>query len=297
MVGEEISALRQHIPKIDTRVAAIYRNTQAIIPEGKTVIETDDEVFFVSATKHIRSVMAELAGQEKPYRRIVVAGGGNIGFRLASCLENNYQVKVIELSKERCNFLATSLNCTVLEGSSSDQDLLMDEGIDHTDVFLAVTNNDAANIMSSMLAKRLGAGKVVTLINNPVYVDLMQGSVIDIAISPEQITTSSLLAHVRKGDTVKVHTLRRGAAEAMELVAHGDKRTSRIVGRAINDLDLPPGASIGALVRMTGKKPVVLMAHHDTVIEDGDHVIVFLVDKKHTNKVVQMFEPNLFFFQ
>lgn len=297
LVGQELSFLRQHMPTLETRVAAIYRRDRAITPEGSTVIEADDEVFFIAAKSDIRAVMSELRRLETPYKRIIIAGGGNIGFRLARSLESRYDVKLIEFHLDRCRYLSERLHRTiVLHGSASDQELLLEENIEDTDVFLALTNDDEANIMSSMLAKRLGARKVMTLINNPAYVDLVQGGEIDIAISPQQTTIGSLLTHVRRGDIVNVHSLRRGAAEAIEVIAHGDARTSKVVGRAIEDIDLPAGASIGAILRETDKGSEVLIAHDDTVVETGDHVIAFLVDKKHTKDIEQLFQVGFTFF-
>lgn len=297
LVGQELSFLRQHMPSLETRVAAIYRRDRAITPEGTTVIEADDEVFFIAAKSDIRAVMSELRRLETPYKRIIIAGGGNIGFRLARSLESRYDVKLIEFHLGRCRYLSERLHrAIVLHGSASDQELLLEENIEDTDVFLALTNDDEANIMSSMLAKRLGARKVMTLINNPAYVDLVQGGEIDIAISPHQTTIGSLLTHVRRGDIVNVHSLRRGAAEAIEVIAHGDARTSKVVGKAIEDIDLPAGASIGAILRETDKGSKVLIAHDDTVVETGDHVIAFLVDKKHTKDIEQLFQVGFTFF-
>ena len=299
MINERVSALKEHIPKVEVRVAAIYRKSEAIIPTGQTKIKEGDEVFFLAAKNNIPKVMSELADREKAYRKIIVAGGGNIGFRFAEAIEQDYMTKVIELNPDRCHFLADNLNNSiVLQGSSSDQDLLLEENIDNTDVFLALTNNDAANIISSMLAKKLGAGKVITLINNSVYVDMMQTSDLDIALSPAQITTGKLLTYVRKGDTVRVYSLRRGAAEAMEIIAHGDMNSSKVVGRKISEIPLPEGAVIGAVVRENaeGKEKVVLMGAGDTVIQDQDHVILFLSDKAHTRKVEQLFQVGLGFF-
>lgn len=297
MVGEAINRLKDHVPDVETRVAAIYRQNRPIIPEGDTTIQEGDEVFFIAARKHIRYIMRELADRQDAYKRIIVAGGGNIGFRLAAALEGDYQVKVIEMESNRCEYLAENLHRTiVLNGNASDQDLLLEEGIDSTDVFLALTNNDAANIISSMLAKRLGAGKIITLINNPVYVDLMQASEIDIAISPAQITTSALLSFVRRGDTLKVHSLRRGAAEAMEIVAHGDARVSKVVGRKVSEIKLPDGATIGAVVRQKDGDTEVLMATGELIIQDRDHLIIFLADKQDVRKIEQLFQVSVTFF-
>ncbi|MFT4862669.1 MAG: trk system potassium uptake protein TrkA [Pseudohongiellaceae bacterium] len=293
LVGQEIRLLRQHMPGVDTRVAAIFRKDRPIIPEGSTVIEADDEVFFVAAQKDIKACMGELRRLDKPYKRIMIAGGGNIGLRLAQNLEDRYQVKVIEHNAKRCSYLSETLEkAIVLNGEASQQDLLVDENIGDTDVFLALTNDDEANIMSSLLAKRLGAKKVMALINNPAYVDLVQGGEIDIAISPQQATIGSLLTHVRRGDVVNVHSLRRGAAEAMEAIAHGDAASSRVIGRAIEDIDLPEGTTIGAIVR----DKEVLIAHDATVVEPDDHVILFLVDRKRIPEVERLFQVGFSFF-
>ena len=293
LVGREIAVLRAHMPSVDTRVAAIFRRGSPIIPEGDTVIEADDEIFFIAAQKDIRAVMSELRRLDNPYKRIIIAGGGNIGARLAESIEDDFQVKIFERDINRCNWLARTLdNTIVLQGSASDRELLIEENIEDTDVFCALTNDDEANIMASMLAKRQGARTVMTLINNPAYVDLVQGGAIDIAISPQQTTIGALLTHVRRGDVVAVHSLRRGAAEALEAVAHGDKLSSKVVGKTIEEINLPPGTTIGAIVR----NDEVLIAHDDVVVESGDHVILFLVDKRRINEVERLFQVGLTFF-
>lgn len=287
LVGSELRTLYDHMPHADARVAAIYRRDQAIQPEGDTVIQVDDEVFFVAAKEHIRAVMSELRRLEKPYKRLIFAGGGNIGTRLAEALERNYRVKVIECIRDRCRHIAEELERTiVLQGDAADEELLIEENVENTDVFCAVTNDDEANILSAMLAKRLGAHKVMALINRSAYVDLVQTSPIDIAISPQQATIGSLLKHVRQGDVVEVHSLRRGAAEAIEAIAHGDKSTSRVVGRTIDAIDLPQGTNIGAIVR----EDRVIIAHHDTLIRSEDHVILFLQDKRRVTEVEELFK-------
>jgi trk system potassium uptake protein TrkA len=294
LVGHEIRELRNHLPGVDTRVAAIYRQDRPIPPEGNTVIESGDEVFFIAAKKHLRSVLSELRKLEKPVRRVMLAGGGNIGRRLAASLETKgYLVKLIDHNPDRSREVAEQLQKTiVLLGDAADEELLTQEGIDDTDVFCALTNDDEANILSAMLAKRLGAAKVMSLINRGSYVDLVQNAGnIDIAISPQQATIGSLLAHVRRGDVVAVHSLRRGAAEAIEAVAHGDENTSRVVGRAIEDIKLPRGVTMGAIVR--GDE--VLMAHHDTVIASDDHIILFLVDKRNIPEVEKLFQVSFGF--
>ena len=293
LVGQQLRQIRAHMPNVDTRVAAIFRRDRPITPRGDTVIEADDEVFFIAAKKDIRAVMGELRRIDETNKRIVIAGGGQIGERLAEAIESRYQVKIIEMNPARCRYLSDTLDSTVvLQGSASDRDLLLEEKIADADIFLALTNDDEANIMSSLLAKRLGAKKVMTIINNPAYVDLIQGGDIDIAISPRLATIGTLLAHVRRGDIVSVHSLRRGAAEAIEAIAHGDAKSSKVIGKAIENIALPPGATIGAIIR----DEEVLIAHDDTVIEAGDHVILFLVDKKHIRDVEKLFHVGLSFF-
>ncbi|MDA0687451.1 MAG: Trk system potassium transporter TrkA [Proteobacteria bacterium] len=293
LVGQEIRLIRQHMPGVDTRVAAIFRKDRAITPEGSTVIEADDEVFFVAAQNNIRACMGELRRLDRPYRRLIIAGGGKIGFRLAQNIEDRYQVKVIEQDAKRAAFISEQLDkAIVLNGEASQRELLIEESIEDTDVFLALTNDDEANIMSSLLAKRLGAKKVMAIINNPAYVDLVQGGDIDVAISPQLATIGSMLTHVRRGDVVNVHSLRRGAAEAMEAIAHGDKHSSKVVGKTVEEIDLPEGTTIGAVVR----DDEVLIAHDDTIIQTDDHVILFLTNRKHIPAVERLFEVDLTYF-
>ncbi len=292
LVGHELKTIREHIPKTQARVAAIFRRGRAIIPNGQTVIEADDEVFFIAAKENIRAVMSELRKLDKPIRRVIIAGGGNIGKRLAQALDHNYQVKIIEQNVERTRELSEELERTiVLLGDAADEELLFEENIENTDVFCAITNDDEANILSSMLAKRMGARKVMALINRTAYVDLVQSSIVDIAISPQQATIGSLLAHVRRGDVVVVHSLRRGACEAIEAVAHGDKSSSKVVGRALENIKLPKGTTICAIVR----NEEVIIAHHDTVVESGDHVILFLIDKSKVRDVEKLFQVGVTF--
>jgi trk system potassium uptake protein TrkA len=286
LVGQSLRELARHLPKVQVRVVAIYRDGRSVPPEGDTVLAEDDEVFFLAARDDIRRVMGEMRNADDPARRIVIAGGGNIGFRLAKTLEKHNQVKLIERDARRARKVSELLeNAIVLHGDAADEELLIEENIDSADVFAAMTNSEEANILSAMLAKRLGARKVMALINKPSYTELMESGSIDVAISPQTITIGSLLAYVRRGDVVRVHALRRGAAEALEAIVHGDERSSRVVGRMVSQIPLPEGASIGAIVR--GDQ--VLMAHHDTKVAADDHVILFLADRRHLEAVERLF--------
>jgi len=310
MVGHQLHEIRSHMPNIETRVAAIFRQDAPIIPRGRTVIEDGDEVFFIAAAENIRGVMRELRRMDKPIRRVMLGGGGNIGQRLAKALENQYTVKLIEFNRAHAERLAAELNhALVLAGDVTDEELLETENVGDMDVYCAVTNDDENNIMSSLLAKRMGARKVIALINRAAYVNLLQAGQIDIAISPAQAVIGTLLARVRRGDCVAVHSLRRGAAEALELIAHGDYQSSQVVGRRVEEINLPEGATIGAIVRTTERSKAgrvtrraaassdarVIIAHHDTIIEPDDHVIVFVVEKATVSKVEKLFQVGVGF--
>ena len=288
LIGRNLQKIWELMPETEAKMVALYRNNNSITLDEDTVIHANDEVFFLASTETAKALTTQLRETDKPYKRILLAGGGNIGFHLAKSLENSYQVKIIERNPERTKFLSESLDkAIVLQGDAADQDMLLEENIEKMDVFCALTDDDEANILSAMLAKRLGANKVMSLINRLSYVDLIESSSIDIAISPQQVTLGTLLAHVRKGDIVAVHSLRRGAAEAIEAVAHGDKKTSKVVGRKIEQIKLPTGATIGAIVRSDD----VIMAEADIKIEPEDHVVMFLADKtgvKETERIFQV---------
>ncbi|MFM7627838.1 MAG: Trk system potassium transporter TrkA [Gammaproteobacteria bacterium] len=286
LVGQQLRTLREHIADTEARVVAVYRGGRSIQPEGDTVIEEGDEVFFLAAKDDIRRFMAEIRREEKPARRVVIAGGGHIGLALARRLEKENQVKLIERDPKRARRVSEMLeSATVLEGDAADENLLVEENIDDCDVFVALTNSEEANILSAMLAKRVGAAKVMALINKPSYAELMENGSIDIALSPQTTTIGSLLTHVRRGDVVQVHSLRRGAAEALETIIHGDQRSSRVVGKRVEEIALPEGARIGCVVR--GDE--VFMAHHDTVIQADDHVVLFITDRRHVDQVERLF--------
>jgi trk system potassium uptake protein TrkA len=293
LVGHELKDLQKHLPGLDARVAAIFRRDRSIVPEGRTVIENDDEVFFIAATENIRAVMKEMRRADKSVRRVMIVGGGNIGRRLAASLEDDYEVKLIDRNKKNTEQLSRVLKSTlVLTGNGTDEELLLAENIEDMDVFCALTNDDEDNIMSSLLAKRLGARKVIALINRATYVDLLQGGEIDIALSPAQATIGPLLTHIRRGDMAVVHSLRRGAAEALEAVVHGDAKASRLVGRRIEQVELPEGVTIGAILR--GDQ--VIIAHHDTAIQAEDHLVLFVPNKRLIPKVEKLFQVGLGFF-
>ena len=311
LVGKQILSMREHLPPgVDARIVAIFRERMAVDPIGNTVIEAGDEVFLLAATEHIRPVLRELRRMQTPVRRIMIAGGGNIGARVAAALEREHEVKVIECDPRRAEAIATRFKDTlVLCGEATDENMLAQENIDEMDLFLALTNDDEDNIMAASLAKRLGCERVLALINRRAYADMVQGGPIDIGVSPAQISIGSLLAFVRHGDVARVHSLRRGAAEALELIVHGDRNNSKVVGRRIDELPVIKGAHIGAILRRGPPKEVlqdnlvvsasgdeVIIPHHDTVIEADDHVVVFCTHKAQIPQVEKLFQVGFGFF-
>ena len=310
MVQHAISELPALVPRLPMRIVAIYRrdalgHDRQIVCDGSTRIESGDELFVLAANEHVRGVLDALHRRDQPVRRVIVAGGGRVGLRLARQIARSCQVKLIEHGAQRCEYLSTELagQALVLHGDSTDEDLMEREGVQDVDMFLALTSDDEDNIMSCLLAKRMGARRVLALINRRAYADLLQGqgTQIDIAVSPAQTVIGELLAHVRRDDVAAVYSLRTGDAEALEAVARGDEKSSKVVGKRIEQLPLAPGAAIGALVRDgpgADLKPAreVIIAHHDTVIRSGDHVIVFLPRKRMVRQIEKLFQVGATFF-
>ncbi len=306
MVRHVISELPQLVPDVEMRFVAIYRTDEfgmdrQVVCDGTTGIEPGDEVFVLAATRDIRRVLDALRRRDDPVRRLMIAGGGRIGLRLAREIEGTCRIKVIEPNAVRCEYLTTQLagGTLVLQGDSTDEELLESENVQDCDLFLALTSDDEDNIMSCLLAKRMGARRVLSLINRRAYADLVQGTQIDIALSPSQTVIGELLAHVRRGDVEAVYSLRRGAAEALEAVARGDRKASRVVGRRIEELPLPAGAQIGAVVRREGEGDDaprrVIIPHHDTVIERDDHVVLFVPRKRMVRDIEKLFQVSATF--
>ncbi len=287
MAGKPISKLLDILPDIKMRVAAIFRDNEAIQATGREALQPGDEIFFLALTQHISKLVKVFRHAYKTYERILIAGGGNIGRQLAKRIETNHKIKIIEMDPKRARFIAEGLKkSVVLHGDAGDANLLQEENISKTDVFCAVTNDDEVNILSSMLAKRMGARKVISIIGKASHVELVRGTSIDLAISPAQITIGSLLTHIRKGDVVTVHSLRQGAAEAIEVIAHGDLTTSKVVGRHIEQIKLPASASVAAILR----NEHVLFSDKSLVIEPDDHLIIFISNQRDIMAVEKLFQ-------
>ena len=309
LVRHSLAEIPALVPAAQMRIVAIYRQDQALTDlDGRTRIEPGDEVFVLAATQDITTVLAALRERDHPVKRLMIAGGGKVGLRLARQVKDDLQVKIIETNRQRCDYLASQLpsEVLVLHGDSTDEELMGEENVQDMDLFVALTSDDEDNILACLLAKKMGARRVLALINRKAYAELVQGTQIDIAISPSQAVIGELLAYVRRGDVEAVHSLRRGAAEALEGIVRGDRKTCRMAGRRVEEIGLPPGAQVGAIVRGLHRpdgseagddaKPQVLMAHHDTVIEPNDHVIVFVPNKRMVRQVEKLFQVSATFF-
>jgi trk system potassium uptake protein TrkA len=316
LVQHSLSEIPQLVPGSDMRIVAIYRQDKPLAElTGTTRIEPGDEVFVLAATDRLRQVLGALRKMDRAVRRVMLAGGGKVGLRLARQLQGEVQIKVVETNRARCDYLASQLpaDVLILHGDSTDEELMGHENVQDMDLFLALTSDDEDNIMACLLAKRMGAKRVLALINRRAYADLVQGTTIDIALSPAHAVIGELLAYVRRGDVEQVHSLRRGAAEALEAVVRGDQATCRMAGRRIEEIPLPRGAQIGAIVRglpvpgeldLGDKRanreewaaPEVIIAHHDTVVQTGDRVIVFMPSKKQVREVEKLFQVSATFF-
>jgi len=262
----------------------------AITLEPETIIAKGDDILFIASPQAIHQVLVALGRYTHPNRRIIIAGGGHIGSTLAQTLESRYRIKVIDHSLHRANYLSSRLHkATVLQGDIADRDLLINENIEFTDVFCAVTNDDEANIMSCLQAKRLGARHAMTIVNRNAYVDLIDDSTIDHAISPQLITIGSILTKLRRGNMVKVHRLQNDEAEAIELVINGDEQSSQVIGRRLDQIELPPSCFIAAIVR--GQK--VFIANKEFVLAAEDHVIMLLLKKRYVKQIESLFQVNL----
>lgn len=288
LTGKKIKTLKERFVNGKTRVVAIFRNGEPLYINGESTIETGDEVFFVAPRQEVRRVLEELGKLEPPLKRIIIAGGGHVGKRLALALENNHQVKIIEANPRRAKKIANDLNKTiVLLGDCADEKLLKDESIESTDLFCAITDNDGVNIISASLAKSLGARKTICLLNHISYTKLLPGTSIDAVVLPNQETLGSILKHVRKGDVAEVSSLCGGTAEAIEAIAHHNGRDDSVVGKRVDSIKFPDGIVIGALIR----ENVVISIHHDTVFKEDDHVIMFAKDKKLIPYIEKSFQP------
>ncbi len=291
LAGKRLSEFKNHLPNVDVKVVALYRNRKTIPVTGSTIIEIGDDIFFLATPENMRFI-SELSKNQSRIENIMIAGGGNVGMTLATSLSKKFSTKIIEKDLLRSKFLSESLEDTVvLNDDISDESLLENEGIEDVDFFCSVTNDDQMNILSAKLAKDLGAHKSISIINKLSYRKLVSKE-IDVVVSPEDVTIGSILTSVRTSDVVKVHSLGFGEAEILEIIIHGDKNTSKVVDRKVSDLELPTGCKIGAIYRDGN----IILIHNDLTIESNDRLIIYLLHKKDFSKLAKLFQVSIGFF-
>lgn len=291
LAGKKLSEFKNHLPNVDVKVVALYRNRKTIPVNGSTIIEIGDDIFFLATPENMRFI-SELSKNQSRIENIMIAGGGNVGMTLATALSKKFSTKIIEKNLLRSKYLSESLEDTVvLNDDISDESLLENEGIEDVDFFCSVTNDDQMNILSAKLAKDLGANKSISIINKLSYRKLVSKE-IDVVVSPEDVTIGSILTSVRTSDVVKVHSLGFGEAEILEIIIHGDKNTSKVVDRKVSDLELPTGCKIGAIYRDGN----IILMHNDLTIKSNDRLIIYLLHKKDFSKLAKLFQVSIGFF-
>ena len=291
LAGKKLSEFKNHLPNVDVKVVALYRNRKTIPVNGSTIIEIGDDIFFLATPENMRFI-SELSKNQSRIENIMIAGGGNVGMTLATALSKKFSTKIIEKNLLRSKYLSESLEDTVvLNDDISDESLLENEGIEDVDFFCSVTNDDQMNILSAKLAKDLGANKSISIINKLSYRKLVSKE-IDVVVSPEDVTIGSILTSVRTSDVVKVHSLGFGEAEILEIIIHGDKNTSKAVDRKVSDLQLPTGCKIGAIYRDGN----IILMHNDLTIKSNDRLIIYLLHKKDFSKLAKLFQVGIGFF-
>jgi len=292
VINTPLRQLSELFPDLNIRVLAILRGDRQIIPDGDEQLLAGDEAYFIADESHLARAMAAFGHEEAAARRIVILGGGNIGLFLAEELERSQPhvtARVVEMNKARAEYVAQRLGRTiVLHGDGLDAEILQEANIGASETVVAVTNDDEGNVLASLLAKRYGCERAITLINKTAYTPLVGTLGIDAVVSPKSITVSSILQHIRRGRIKAVHSLREGFAEIIEAEA---METSSLVNIPIRDIRLPPGVIIGAVVR--GGE--VIIARSGTVIKPKDRVVV-IADVRVVRKVEKMFSVRLEFF-
>ena len=304
-MGRPIGDLAVHLPYVPARIVSVFRRNRRLDISSETVIESGDEVIALSSGRDVRRVISELRQHEERIRRIMIAGNARLGVQLAGLLNGpegrrGYTITILDEDTALSTSLAAAVpkDTELVTGSLTNEEVLTELCVDRCDLFISLSARDENNIMGALLAKKLGARRVIALTDSDTFSALMQGTQIDVTVSSTQATIGELLRHVRRGDVLAAHSLRRGVAEALEIVAHGNKKSSRVVGKRIADIDLPEGVEIAALVRDTDdiEEPQVLIAQKDVIVEPEDRVIVFVPGKRVIAQVEKLFAVDVGFF-
>ncbi|MFZ5608629.1 MAG: Trk system potassium transporter TrkA [Pseudomonadota bacterium] len=292
VIDTPLRQLEALFPDLQITVMGIARADKTIVPSADDMMLVGDRVYFAVGTDRVERALAVFGHEEKGVSRVIIVGGGNIGRFLARDLATHnpsVRVTVIEQNKARAERIAEELpSVVVLNGNALDVDILREANIGDTDSFIAVANDDEVNILSSLLGKKHGAKRVITLLNNTTYSALIGPLGIDVIIDPRETTVSTILGEIRRGRIRGVYSLQDGRAEVLEAEALD---TSPLVGKTIAKAQLPEDIRFGAVVR----KGQVMMARSDTVIEPKDRIIVFALDQS-VAQVEQLFAVRLDFF-
>ena len=279
-----IMYFQESCEKFNAKICAFIRKDKLYSIEDGDIIENNDELLLICKEENIEDIM-KLFGRSKNNKRVMIAGGGNIGRHLSENISEDYQVKVIESNEERAEFLSEVIDdVTIINADSSNEDILLEENIEHMDVFCALTNDDEANILSAMLAKKLGSKTVISIINKISYSDLVENQEIDITVSPEDLTMGALLTHIRKGSIVKAHSLMRGNLELLELELR-DNEDSKIIGKNIEQINISENVIICCIIRDEN----FIFDISNLLLEKNDR-LVCLVNKKDVKQIEELFE-------
>ena len=292
LVNTPLRQLTQLFPDLNIVIVGLMREDRRIVPKGDDQMLPGDEVYFVVDSDQVARAMSAFGHEETAARRLLIFGGGNIGLFLAQEIENDHpwvNAKVIEANAERAKLVAGRLkNTVVIQGDVLDPEILAEANVSATDTVVAVTNDDETNILASLLARRYGCRRLITLINKPTYEPLINTLGIDVVVSPRNITVSTILQHVRRGRIHSVHTLREGFGELIEAEA---LETSPLVGTPLREVNLPDGVLLGAIVR-DGK---MISPRGDTVVRARDRIVLFAAEEA-IRKVETLFSVQLEYF-
>ena len=292
LLNTPLRQLSQLFPDLNVIIVAVVRDGLSSIPQPDFQLIAGDEAYFIVDSAHVARAMTAFGHEEQEARSVVIFGGGNIGLFLARQIEkldNGMYSKMVEINRQRAEFVAQSLkNTLVLNGDALDSAFMEEVGIQSAETAIAVTNDDETNILTALLAKRQGCKRVIALVNKIDYASLSASLGIDVVVLPRAITVSSILQHVRKGRIHAVHSLQDGFGELIEADA---LETSGLVGRPLKDIDLPEGVMVGAIVH----DGLVIKPRSSTIIEKNDRVILFAAAEA-VKKVEKMFSVSLEFF-
>ena len=270
LAGVRLSDLPTVLKEDRPLIAAVVRDDQLIIPRGDNHLRAGDLVYFISEEKNLFKHLSIFDKHATPVKRVLIIGGGHIGYRLAKMLEgNSIACKIIEKRATQCDFLAERLARTVvLHGDGSDQGLLVEENIHDIDLVVTLTGDEETNILSSLLAKRLGAKKTITQINKFSYFSLMSTIGIEQVVSPRLSAINTILQHIRRGKVLSAISIKGEAGEVMEALA---LPTSDIVSKPLKKIAFPKGSMVAGIIR----QDAIIIPGGDSVIEPDDRIIIF----------------------